>query len=235
MSKEPENAPHVIRASKATPWKLVAGAVAAAAVLGGGYYAWKHSAPTQPNSELAYNEASPSDHAAPLLRQDATSETEAANEDAASVASTERQTAPATPVRRRTTARAPDTVPEEVVGVTRVNATMQEDNDIIVQGARRPVWTRTPSARRLSALYPARALERGREGEASVHCTVQINGALECVPVSETPANAGFGSAAIRVAHTFRHAQQRADGTDATGSPVNLRVLFRMGDEDRRG
>jgi TonB family protein len=116
-----------------------------------------------------------------------------------------------------------------------VTATSQDSEEIVVPGARRPVWARAPSARRLSSLYPERALEYGREGEASVRCTVQNGGALSCVRVSETPAHAGFGHAALRVARMFRHAPQRWDGSAAAGSAINLRVVFRMADDDRRG
>ena len=60
------------------------------------------------------------------------------------------------------------------------------------------------------------------------------NGALDCAPVSEYPARSGFGGAALRVAHMYRHGPTRRDGTDAIGSPVNLRVVFRIDDNDRR-
>ncbi|UPT63863.1 MAG: energy transducer TonB [Hyphomonadaceae bacterium JAD_PAG50586_4] len=96
----------------------------------------------------------------------------------------------------------------------------------------RPIWARTPNERRLSALYPERALARGREGEARLTCIVQDGGALDCDRVSETPG--GFGAAAVRVARTFRHAPQLADGSNAIGTPVNLRVVFRI-DDDPRG
>jgi TonB family protein len=82
-------------------------------------------------------------------------------------------------------------------------------------------------------MYPERARARGREGEARLHCIVQAGGALDCERVSATPG--GFGHAALRVARTLRHAPTLADGTDATGSPVRLRVVFRMEDADRRG
>jgi len=88
-----------------------------------------------------------------------------------------------------------------------------------------------PSARRLAAYYPARLLERRREGEARLHCTVLAGGALDCARVDETP---GFGDAALRVARSLRHAPQLADGSDATGAAVNLRVIFRLSEEDRR-
>ena len=77
--------------------------------------------------------------------------------------------------------------------------------------------------------------EADREGEASLHCTVLSNGALDCAPVSEYPARSGFGGAALRVAHMYRHAQTLKDGRDAVGSPVNLRVVFRVDDNTRRG
>jgi hypothetical protein len=51
--------------------------------------------------------------------------------------------------------------------------------------------------------------------------------------VSETPG--GFGNAALRVSRTLRHASRRADGSNATGTPVNLRVVFRIDDNQRRG
>ena len=88
-----------------------------------------------------------------------------------------------------------------------------------------------PSARRLAAYYPDRLLQRGREGEARLRCTVRAGGALDCARVEETP---GFGTAALRVARTLRHAPQLADGSDAPGAAVNLRVVFRLSEEERR-
>jgi TonB family protein len=105
-----------------------------------------------------------------------------------------------------------------------------DNDDIVVRAPRRPIWVRTPSPRRLSALYPERALDRGREGEARLHCIIGTGGTLDCERVSETP---GFGSAAVRVAHTFRHAETLADGSSAIGTPVNLRVIFRIDDDPR--
>ena len=112
-------------------------------------------------------------------------------------------------------------------------ATTANNDDIVVTAPLRPIWDRTPSARRLSAFYPDRALQRGREGEARLHCIVQNGGALDCDKISETPGG-GFGNAALRVSRSLRHAAVRRDGADATGTPVNLRVVFRL-EDDRRG
>ena len=96
----------------------------------------------------------------------------------APAATTTRRTTSSTTARRQTTAaRAPEPVPEQVVGITPVNATMQEE-EVVVSGRRPPVWTQTPTARRLSTAYPDRALERGLEGDVRLACTVQETGAL---------------------------------------------------------
>ncbi len=241
MSDESHQNTHVIHASKGGGgMKWLAGAAAAAVLAGGGYYAYKNLAPSQPASEqiAAYDATAPtgdSTRAGPLPSDETTpTDVAPADETPAPAASTDRRTASVTPVRRRTTTRVAAVAPaptEAVVGITPVSATT-EDKDIVVTAARRPVWTRAPSAQRLSMLYPVRALERGREGEASLRCTVLDNGALDCVRVAET--NASFGSAAMRVARTFRHASTRADGSAAAGTPVNMRVVFRM-EDTRRG
>lgn len=238
MSEEPTHGSTTIHASKdgggAGKWLI--GAAAAAVLVGGGYFAWKSMSPGQPNVETAYNEPYAEDplRAGPLEPdQDALAEGAASDESAAPPASAEpRRAAPA----RRSAARA-EAVPEATIGITPVNATSedvapQDGDDIVVTAPRRPTWARTPSARRLSLLYPARALEMGREGEARLHCMVQDAGRLDCERVSES--SSGFGNAALRVARTFRHTTTLADGSDAAGTPVNLRVVFRIADEDNR-
>jgi hypothetical protein len=244
MSHEENNA-HVIKPSKPAKeggggMKWLAGAAVAVLLAGGGYYAWKAMSPGQSDTQTAYNETyAPTDpydsepsraESLPPEDDSATAETASADESPAP-ASTAR-TAP----RRSTPARGE--VPEETIGITPINATTEESasigdgEDLVVTAPRRPVWSRTPTPRRLSALYPQQQLDRGREGEARLACIVQNGGALDCENVSSTP---GFGGAALRVARTFRHSTHLADGSDATGSPVNLRVVFRMEDEQRRG
>jgi TonB family protein len=223
-----------IRASKssgASKWLI--GGVAAVVLAGGAYAAWKTIGPGQDQTQVAYEDpyaedalrAEPADSA----DDDALAES-AASEDSAAPP---RRTAPA----RRSTARA-EPVPEETIGITPVNATSaesaspDESEEVVVRPPPRPVWARTPNERRLTSLYPERARERGREGEARLSCTVQAGGALDCERVEET--SGVFGTAAMRVASTYRHAATRADGSDATGTPVNLRVVFRLEDDDRR-
>jgi TonB family protein len=214
---------HASKGGGAAKW--IIGAVGAAVLLGAGFVAWKYLSPDQGTTQTAYDDA----YAAGPLEpsQDITVQSAAAADSAASPADEDQQ-ASAAPA-RRSTAR-PRAVPEQTIGVTPASASTQDSDEIVVT-ARRPVWAQMPSARRLSAMYPATALERGREGEASLHCTVQDRGALDCVQVSET--SRGFGHAAMRVARTLRHAPTLSDGREAAGTPVNLRVVFRM-DEGRR-
>ncbi|MBX3431585.1 MAG: TonB family protein [Hyphomonadaceae bacterium] len=223
--------------------KLLLGAVAAAILLGGGYWAYKNYAQPSDGVQTAYNDSynAESSYADDGLRAgpiDPSDEpvAETASSDVAPPATTPASSSRSTATPRRV-ASAEET-PEVTIGVTPINATSDDaaytDNeDLVVTAASRPIWDRTPSARRLSALYPERALERGREGEARLHCTVLEGGALDCARVSETPG--GFGPAAVRVARTFRHAPTLSNGADATGSPVNLRVVFRIDDNTRHG
>lgn len=230
MSDDLDHGETSIRASRGggngLKWLLGAGS-AVIVLLGGGYLALKNLPSSQSSAEIAAIDpygAEPSlDAGSADADEDVTVESAATDESAAAT------DAP------RSSARAA-AVPEETIGVTPANATTEaaatEDrDDLVVTAPRRPIWARTPSPRRLSAYYPERALDRGREGEARLHCIVQAGGALDCEKVEETPG--GFGNAALRVARTYRHAPTLADGSDAVGTPVRLRVVFRMADEER--
>lgn len=242
MSEDPEHGATTIRASKGGGGgggKLLLGAVAAAVLVGGGFLVWKNYNGAQDGAQTAYNDGYTSESYVddPIradqldLNDEPIAESASTNDSAAPPPSSSTRSTPA----RSQPARA-DSIPEETIGITPINATSTEaanGEDIVVTANRRPIWVRTPTQRRLSALYPERALERGREGEARLHCTVQGDGGLDCARVEETPG--GFGPAALRVARTLRHAPQLADGSNATGSPVNLRVIFRIPEDARRG
>lgn len=249
MNEDPDHGPTKIYPSEGGGGgKWLLGGLAAVVLLGGGYFAWKSMAPAQDSMQVASTDtyddaygAAPL-HAGPLPADEEPmtaniaadeSTPAAASASAAPRAAAPARRAPVTPARAETPPPAP--VPEATIGITPVNLMsdeVQTADDIVITAAPRPVWARTPTARRLAALYPARALDRGREGEASLSCTVLAGGALDCAQVSETP---GFGDAALRVSRTLRHAPQRADGSDAAGTPLNLRVVFRIPENERRG
>ncbi|MBL8532059.1 MAG: TonB family protein [Hyphomonadaceae bacterium] len=212
--------------------KWLIAAAAAALLIGGGYYVWQNMAPAQNNAQLAYTDTYADDYprAAPLAPGAATTAESADIEaDPASATSAPASAQPraATPA-RRTPAPSTAAVPEQTIGVTPASVEAQNDDEIIVPAPRRPIWASTPTPRRLSAFYPANQLERGREGEARLSCMVENGGTLDCERVEETP---GFGNAALRVARAFRHAPTLADGSNAAGTPVNLRVVFRIAEE----
>jgi TonB family protein len=242
VSDDPNHGATEIRATKGGGGggKWLLGGLAAVVLLGGGYFAWKSTQPTnQTDLETAYNDTYEADQvrAGPMGSSDDPTADTASDDSAPSVAASSAARSSSTP--RRTTTASADAVPEETLGVMPVNAssddvaTIENTDDIVVTAPPRPVWARTPSQRRLAEFYPDRALQRGREGEARLHCTVLDGGALDCAKISETPGG-GFGNAALRMSRSLRHAAVRRDGADATGTPVNLRVVFRI-EDDRRG
>jgi outer membrane biosynthesis protein TonB len=235
VSKEPPHGASKIEPSNgggAGKWLL--GGLAAVVLVGGGYAAWKTMSPQQDRSQFAYNDEYADEYGADPLRA---GPLESDEHIVAESASADDGPAPApasarsTPAPRATTG-ADEAVPEATFGITPISATNDDADaqDIVVTAPRQPVWARTPSTRRLSTMYPQHALEAGREGEASLHCMVEVGGSLDCQRVEETP---GFGPAAMRVARSLRHAPTRADGANAAGTPVNLRVVFRIADTRR--
>lgn len=237
MTEDPHHGASEIRASKGGGGggKWLLGALAAVVLVGGGYAAYRTMTPAQNVDQYAinneYDDADPL-RASPL--GEPSSSTSIDDDSAvADTASSDAAPAPRQRARERQYAEA-DSVPEATIGITPISATSDETIDesetVIVTRPRGPVWSRVPTARRLSALYPARALERDREGEARLACIVQQAGRLACENVEQTP---GFGGAALRVASTLEHSPYRADGSSAIGTPVNLRVVFRMEDANR--
>ncbi|UTP38731.1 TonB family protein [Phenylobacterium sp. LH3H17] len=63
-----------------------------------------------------------------------------------------------------------------------------------------PNWIRRPSPEDLMGVWPRDAMRQGLGGKAKIACVVTLQGALrDCVVVSESPAGAGFGAAAIAI------------------------------------
>ncbi len=89
----------------------------------------------------------------------------------------------------------------------------------------RPHWLERPS--RPERHYPRRARESGIEGVAQLDCLVSVAGALDCVVVAETPADWGFGAAALRIAREYRMAPATRDGVPVEGR-YRLRLPFEL-------
>lgn len=93
---------------------------------------------------------------------------------------------------------------------------------------RPPVITNPSWASQLRPTYPDRARERGLSGSADLNCTVNPNGSVSgCSIVSETPAGAGFGRAALAAARSARLSPQTVDGV-ASGGSVRFTVPFNL-------
>jgi protein TonB len=88
------------------------------------------------------------------------------------------------------------------------------------------VWTQRPSARRISDLYPQRALRQGLGGRVQLDCRVNADLSLSCRIASETPAGEGFGRAALAAADAYRARSTLSDGTSAVGTSTRLAVNF---------
>lgn len=88
-----------------------------------------------------------------------------------------------------------------------------------------PHWLQTPHD--LARYYPAAALRRNMEGAVQLDCLVTTSGALQCAVLSETPANWGFGAAAIRIARDYRMVPAMRNGA-AIEARYQMRIPFQL-------
>ncbi|MGA0603807.1 TonB family protein [Caulobacter sp. KR2-114] len=96
---------------------------------------------------------------------------------------------------------------------------------------RNPEWLRRPSAEDLSRFYPEHAQRIGLAGAATISCTVSTSGELQgCAVVAETPADAGFGKAALKLSHAFRMKPMTRDGEPVGGARIRIPLRFALPD-----
>lgn len=89
-----------------------------------------------------------------------------------------------------------------------------------------PSWSRQPSADQMTRAYPARAVDDGIAGSASLNCLVLPTGAVtDCNITRETPGGYGFGRAAQGLSRQFRVNPRTVNGA-AQGSRVNINLRF---------
>lgn len=89
-----------------------------------------------------------------------------------------------------------------------------------------PDWLRRPTAEELLAVYPRAAFKAGTGGKAVIACIVTVQGALmECLPLSESPAGSGFGSAAVALTPQFLMKPARQKGV-AVVSMVRIPIVW---------
>jgi protein TonB len=88
------------------------------------------------------------------------------------------------------------------------------------------VWAQRPSARRISELYPDRALRQGVGGRVELSCNVLATRALACNVANESPAGLGFGQAALSASQSYRASPSLSDGTSSSGAQARIVVQF---------
>jgi len=93
----------------------------------------------------------------------------------------------------------------------------------------RPNWEKIPQVDQFLHYYPERAMRLGISGKATIQCRVNKDGGVfDCQIVSEEPADAGFGAAAVKLSPYFKMKTRTPDGTPVDGGTVRIPIVFNI-------
>lgn len=88
-------------------------------------------------------------------------------------------------------------------------------------------WAAKPSALVMAAAFPGALSRTHLIGRAEIQCEVIADGRLgRCATLSESPADAGVGAAALSVTPSFRMTARTGDGASTTGRTVQIPIVF---------
>jgi protein TonB len=107
-----------------------------------------------------------------------------------------------------------------------IAATPPQSDPSTLRAAAAVTWAQRPTARRISELYPARALREGMGGRVQLDCLVQADLSVACTIASESPAGEGFGRAALSASNAYRARPTLSDGSSAIGARTRIAVAF---------
>ena len=95
-----------------------------------------------------------------------------------------------------------------------------------------PDWVRRPSAELFARLFPQKAQRYGVSGRVEIGCSVAASGFLEeCAVIDESPADFGFGAAALKMSGSFQMRPLTRNGVPISGAQVHIPIVFAI----RRG
>jgi TonB family protein len=91
----------------------------------------------------------------------------------------------------------------------------------------RPKLVSAPDGPAVRNAYPPKALADQKDGSAVLHCRVSLSGTLvDCTADQDTPADYGFGDAALKLAPAFKLLPQTENGKPVDTGRLNFRVRF---------
>jgi len=94
-------------------------------------------------------------------------------------------------------------------------------------GDANPTWVRRPTGQDLANVFPAKAIDKGVGGRATIHCQVTVEGFLQnCKVVSEAPEGMGFGAAALQLTPQLLMKPMIRGGKAVPGGAATIPIIW---------